>query len=306
MIFLLLALLLLAPQDVKHDTPAVPVKGSIRVDVDLTTVDVSVLTVDGRFVTGLGPGHFRVFEDKIEQEIIYFSSDDAPVSVGIVFDASASMKNKMGGSKQALMEFVKTSNPLDEFFLVSFSDTAQLVEPFTSSPEELETKLLTVEGQGQTAMFDGLYLALAELRMAKYGRRALIIISDGGENHSRYSYSYIKSASRECSCQIYAIGLFNPVSDRPTVEERYGPIVLEDIVEATGGRGFSVKEPKDFTDIARAISLTLRNEYVLGYHSSNHARDGRWRKIKVKTQGIPKKIPPLVLRVKSGYYGATQ
>ena len=250
----------------------------------MTLVGASVTDPLGRLVTGLEQENFRVFEDGVEQEIVRFSSEDVPVSIGVIFDMSGSMADKIDKSRQAAVQFFRTANPQDEFFLVNFNDRAQLISPFT----------------GLTALFDGVYLGLSQMRGAHNTKKALLILSDGGDNHSRYSETEVRKFVREADVQIYAIGLFEP-DGGPTPEEREGPGLLGDMTMMTGGRTFVVKNVNELPDIATKISMELRNQYVIGYRPSQRTHDGKWRKIKVRLNP-PKGLPPLTVAAKSGYF----
>lgn len=175
--------------DVKHDTPGQVIKPgqTVHIDVDLALVNVTVTDPYNRLVTGLEPDNFRVFENNVEQEIQYFSSEDVPISIGVIFDLSGSMANKVGKAKEAALQFFKTANPQDEFFLVSFNDRAEVVSSFTSSVEDLQSRIISASAKGRTALLDAIYLGLSEMRTARNAKRALLIISDGGDNNSRYN-----------------------------------------------------------------------------------------------------------------------
>jgi Ca-activated chloride channel homolog len=273
----------------------------LKSEVDLTLVNVTVTDPYGRLVTGLEQDSFRVFEDGIEQEIVRFSSEDVPISIGVIFDMSGSMSDKIDKSRLAAVQFFRTANPQDEFFLVNFNDRAQLASPFTASVEELQNRLMFTSAGGETALFDGIYLGLSQMKGAHNAKKALLIISDGGDNHSRYTEGDVRSFVKEADVQIYAIGLYDP-NGGPTVEEREGPFLLNDLTTMTGGRTFAVRQVGDLPDIASKISMELRNQYVLGYRPSDRGHDGKWRKIKVKLRP-PKGLPPLTVFAKSGYYG---
>src|SRR3984957_5941683 len=273
---------------------------ALRPETQITLVGATVTDPLGRLVTGLQQEHFRVFEDGVEQEIVRFSSEDVPVSIGVIFDMSGSMADKIAKSRQAAVQFFRTANPQDEFFLVDFNDRAQLISPFTASVDELQDRLMYTGAHGMTALFDGLYLGLSQMRGAHNTKKALLILSDGGDNHSRYSETEVRKFVREADVQIYAIGLFDP-DGGPTPEEREGPGLLGDLTESTGGGMFMVRNLNDLPDIATKISMELRNQYVLGYSSGNHAHDGKWRKIKVKLNP-PKGLPPLNIYSRGGYF----
>ena len=294
----------LVPDDVKHDTPGQVIKQgqSVHIDVDLALVNVTVTDPYNRLVTGLEPDNFRVFENNVEQEIQYFSSEDVPISIGVIFDLSGSMANKVGKAKEAALQFFKTANPQDEFFLVSFNDRAEVLSTFTSSVEDLQSRILSVSARGRTALFDAIYLGLSEMRTARNAKRALLIISDGGDNNSRFNERDIKRLVREADTQLYSIGIFDAVEYRSrTVEELNGPSLLSEVTELTGGRAFTVENVNELPDIATKIGSELRNQYILGYRPSNKSHDARWRKIKVKMRA-PKGLPPLSIYAKTGYY----
>jgi Ca-activated chloride channel family protein len=276
-------------------------KPAIRVDVELALVNVTVTDPYNRLVTGLENDNFRVFEDNLEQEITHFSTEDVPVSIGVIMDLSGSMSNKIDKSRVAALQFFKTANPLDEFFVVSFNERAQLTSPFTTSMEDLESRLLFTSARGRTALLDAVYLGLSQMKGARNAKKALLIISDGGDNHSRYSESDVRRFVKEAGVQLYAIGIYDPAGSRGTPEEATGPALLGEITDMSGGRTFPISNLNDLPDIAIKIGMELRNQYVLGYRPSNRARDGKWRKVKVKLRP-PKGLPPLNVYAKSGYY----
>lgn len=290
--------------DVKHDTPAVKIQPGkvIRAEVDLALVNVTVTDPYNRLVTGLDPDNFRVFEDNIEQEIVSFSAEDVPISIGVIFDFSGSMANKVDKAREAALEFFKTANPQDEFFLVSFNERAELTSTFTNSVEDLQSRMMLTAPKGRTALLDAIYLGLSQMRGAHNAKRALLILSDGGDNHSRYNENDIKRLVKEADTQLYAVGIYDPLGFRNrTPEELNGPSLLAEVTELTGGRVFAVEHLNDLPDIASKIGMELRNQYVLGYRPSNHIHDARWRKIKVKLRA-PKGLPPLSVYSKTGYY----
>ena len=293
------------PQDnVKKNTPGTSIKPrlGLHLDVDLALVNVTVTDPYNRLVTGLDPDNFRVFEDNIEQEVVTFSSEDVPISIGVIFDFSGSMANKIGKAREAAVQFFKTANPQDEFFLVSFNERAELTSAFTNSVEDLQSRMMLTAPKGRTALLDAIYLGLSQMRGAHNGKRALLILSDGGDNHSRYNESDIKRLVKEADTQLYAIGIFDPLGYRNrTPEELNGPSLLSEVTEMTGGRVFAVENLNELPDIASKIGMELRNQYVLGYRPSNKAHDARWRKIKIKLRA-PKGLPPLNVYSKTGYY----
>ena len=294
----------LVSKDVKHDTPGQPIRRNqvVHIDVNLALVNVTVTDPFNRIVTGLEADNFRIFEDNIEQEVVNFSSEDVPISIGVILDLSGSMANKLGKAKEAAFQFFKTANPEDEFFLVGFNEHAQLLSPFTSNVEDLQSRMLSASAKGKTALLDAIYLGLSQMRGAHSGKRALLIISDGGDNSSRYNEKDIKRLVREADTQLYSIGIFDALDDRTrTPEDLNGPSLLNEMTELTGGRAFIVENLNDLPDIAAKIGMELRNQYILGYHPSNKAHDARWRKIKIKLRA-PKGLPPLSVYAKTGYY----
>jgi len=290
----------------KPDEAKINPSGEIKVDVDLALVNVSVTDPLNRLVTGLEKENFRVYEDNVEQEVVTMSSEDVPVSIGLIFDMSGSMSDKVDKARQAAVQFMRTANPLDQFFLVSFNDRAELTSGFTNSVEELQSRMMFSTSKGRTALLDAVYLGLSQMRGAHNGKRALLIISDGGDNHSRYNETDVKNFLKEADCQLYAIGIFDELGVRSrTSEELNGPSLLSEMTEMTGGRVFPVSNLSELPDIAAKIGMELRNQYVLGYRPSNEQRDGTWRKIKVKLRP-PKGLPPLNVYAKTGYYAPTQ
>ncbi len=275
----------------------------MMVDVDLVLVNVTITDPMNRLVTGLEKDNFRIFEGSEEQQIRHFSSEDAPISLGVIFDVSGSMRSKIEKAREAVVEFFKTANPQDEFFMVTFSDRPELLADFTQSVEDIQSKVVFTMPDGRTALLDAIYMGINKMREAHNPKKALLIISDGGDNRSRYTDSEIKSLVKEADVQIYAIGIYDP--NFATPEEAAGPSLLSEITEVTGGRTFTLDNPNDLTDVATKIGIELRNQYVLGYRPKNPVRDGRWRKIKVKLVP-PKGLPPLTVYAKTGYYAPSQ
>jgi len=275
----------------------------LKVDVDLVLVPVTITDPMNRLVTGLDKANFQLFEGNATQEIRTFSSEDAPVSLGVIFDSSGSMSSKMERAKDAVVEFFKTANPQDEFFMITFSDEPETVSDFTNSVDEIQNKLVFAVPRHRTALLDAIYMGVSKMRQAKYAKKALLIISDGGDNHSRYTEGEIKSLVKEADVMIYAIGIYDRYAS--AMEERLGPQLLSDITELTGGRAFTIDNPNDLGDVATKIGVELRNQYVLGYRPAKVVRDGKWRKIKVKLLP-PKGLPPLRVYARTGYYAPAE
>jgi Ca-activated chloride channel homolog len=291
-------------EEAKRDTPPALIKpgSTVHMDVDLALVNVTVTDPYNRLVTGLDTDNFRVYEDNSEQELVTFSSEDVPISIGVIFDMSGSMSNKIAKAREAALQFFKTANPQDEFFLVSFNERAELTSSFTNSIEDLQGRMMLTVPKGRTALLDAIYLGLSQMRGARNAKRALLILSDGGDNHSRYTETDIKRLVKEADTQLYAVGIFDPIGYRNrTPEELNGPSLLTEVTEMTGGRVFAVEKLDELPDIATKIGMELRNQYVIGYRPSNKAHDARWRKVKVKIRA-PKGLPPLTVYAKTGYY----
>jgi Ca-activated chloride channel family protein len=216
---------------------------------------------------------------------------------------SGSMSNKIEKSREAVVEFFKTANPQDEFFMITFADKPELLADFTKSVEEIQGQLVYTVPKGRTALLDAIYLGISKMRSAEHSKKALLIISDGGDNRSRYTDGEIKNVVREADVQLYAIGIYDFTP--PTLEEQYGPSLLTEITEVTGGRAFPIYDVNELADVATKIGIELRNQYVIGYRPTNGTRDGKWRKIKVKLIP-PKGLPPLHVYAKTGYYAPSE
>ena len=275
----------------------------IRVEANLVLVPLTVTDPMNRLVTGLEKNNFQVFDNNQGQEIKSFSTQDAPLTIGIVFDLSGSMNSKFQRARRALSEFLRTSNPQDEFFVIGFNDRPAVIVDFTSDVDDVEARMVMLKPQNRTALIDAIYLGVDKLKQAKYDRKALLVISDGGDNRSRYTENELRRAVRESDLQIYSIGIFDQYA--PTTEEQLGPILLTDICEMTGGRLFRVMDVGDLGDIATRISAELRNEYVIGYRPGNLKHDGNWRKLKVRLVP-PAGLPPLTVHNRQGYYAPSE
>lgn len=289
----------------RPEAPQAGPRPDIRVDTTLVLIPVSVSDPLGKFVTGMEKENFKLYEDKVEQQITDFSSEDAPMSIGIVFDTSGSMGSKLAKSREAVAQFMKVANPDDEFFLIQFNSRAQLETPFTSRPEEILNKLMYVRSKGSTALLDAVYLGMNQMRKARNPRKAILIISDGGDNSSRYTQSEVKDAVREADVQVYAMGIFEAAGFRPTPEEMAGPGLLQALAKLTGGHSFEVGNVAELPDVSEKIAIELRNEYMLGYTPKNETRDGKYRRVQVKIQKISG-LPPLRASFRTGYYAPSQ
>jgi len=260
----------------------------LKVDIDLVMVNVSVTDTENHVLTDLKPDNFQLFEDKVEQNIKYFSSEVAPLSLGIVFDISHSMENKLELARAAAVRFLETGTPEDEYFLIEFSNRAEVAEDFTTDISRLRDELSLKPAAGATALYDAVYLGLSKVKAGTNPKKALLLITDGEDNHSRYSRGNIREFLRESDVQIYVIDL--------------GRALIGDLAEMTGGHSYhgSVDE---LGNICEKIALELKSQYVLGYESSNTNRDGKYRKIRVKTTP-PAGMTKINVRAREGYYSA--
>jgi len=277
-------------------------KADIRVDSSLVLVPAQVTNVFGTPITDLHKEDFKVFEDGVEQSITNFSMEDAPLSIGLVYDISGSMRNKIKKSTEAAAEFFKTSNPQDEFFLIEFSDRPKLTVPFTSDSGEVYDRIAHTRPFGRTSLLDAIHMAMVEMKHAQNTRKALVIVSDGGDNRSRHTEREIKNAMLESDVEVYAMGIFDD-GDTPkqSIEEQKGPKLLEELAEQSGGREYPVTSLDELPSISARIGNQLRNQYLVGYSPANPERDGKYRIIKltVTPQGA---IPDLRIYYRHGYY----
>jgi Ca-activated chloride channel homolog len=279
---------------------------NLRVDTNLVLIPVAVTDSLNRFVLGLQKEDFHLVEDNVEQNVAHFSGEDAPLSVGLLFDESGSMAYKLQTSRAAVTQLLKTMNAGDEAFLVEFSDSARLSVGFTTHTEEIEDALKKAQPTGLTAMLDAFNMGLVEMKKARNSRKAIVIISDGGDNHSQYTSAQIESLVREADVQIYAMGVFEPTLSLGLPPEQVsGPQLLSEIATQTGGRAFSAALTNDLPSVAARIAVELRNQYVLGYYPGNQSRDGKYRRVEVKV-AQPRGMSPLKAHWRLGYYAPTQ
>jgi Ca-activated chloride channel homolog len=291
----LLALLIAAPS-----TSAQQQEPAVRLSRDLITLNVSVTDPRGRHVSGLSPLCFEIFDDKVKQEIAFFGFSDAPVTIGVVYDVSGSMKNRIGRSLHALRRFIEASHRDDEYFLLGFNNRVSLLRDFTTSGEQIATSLTLASPDGRTALYDAVLMGIEKAKTGRHDKRALLIISDGQDNSSRYTFSELRDAVREADVQLYAIGITDPMHELELGP--YGEAIIEELVRTTGGRAYFPTSDTELLDICTQIALELRNQYTVGYYPSTDIRDGRWHKIKVKLRP-PEGLPRLVPRTRDGYMG---
>ncbi len=274
----------------------------IHVDSTLVVIPVTVTDAQHRFVLGLEKSDFTLFEDGVEQKVSQFAGEDAPISAGLLVDTSGSMSDKIELARQAVTQFLKTLDRHDESCLLAFGNRAQVIEPLTSHMSLIEEKLAAVEPEGLTALLDAVPLGLTEMRKARNARKALLIVSDGGDNNSKYTTAQVKALVREADVQVYAMGVFDrfPMLALSAAEVS-GPKLLAQLSEQTGGRVFSASSAADLPAIAARIGIELRNQYVLAYSPINHKRDGKYRKVEVKVKAPPG-LADLQARWRLGYF----
>ncbi len=272
----------------------------IRQRTSLVVVNVSVTDKQYRQISGLSKEHFEVFEDKVKQQIEFFSDDDRPVSVGVIFDLSGSMNNKISRAREAIKAFIETCHNQDDFFLVGFNERATLLGEFSDGQSVLD-RLALADPHGQTALYDAAYLGVEKVKEGRHDKRALLIISDGQDNASRYNYGELRKLLKEADVQVYCIGVTEQGADAGSILDRQGQLILEEIAKTTGGMAFFPTSYPEMEDATTRIALTLRHQYSIGYVPLNEQRDGKWRKIKVRVNA-PKGLPSLIVRAKEGYY----
>jgi Ca-activated chloride channel family protein len=277
--------------------------GPLRIGTDLVSLTVTVTDAYNRLVTGLDKQHFEVFEDKVKQDISFFNDDDAPVNMGIIFDVSGSMKGKLDRARDALKAFIQTSHSDDDFFLVGFNQRANLLAEFTDG-DTLSNKLTLVDPKGQTALYDAAYLGIEKVKQGRHNRHAILLISDGQDNSSRYTYGELRKLLKEAGVQIYCIGIVEMGGGAGGTLDMQGQAILEEISQVTGGKAFFPRSAAELEDATTRIALELRHQYSIGYNPTNVKRDGQWHKIKVSVKG-PKGLSNLRVQHKEGYYAIT-
>jgi VWFA-related protein len=306
------------PVELKARARSTPVKSApgndqagahLRVDLSLALIPVHVTTQAGNPVMMLSKDNFRVYEEGVEQTISYFAQDDAPLSVGLVFDSSGSMSAKRQKASEAAAAFFQTATSQDEFFLVEFDDRPNFLVPFTPDSKAVYNRILRTRPFGRTSLLDAIHLALTHMKEAHNPRKAIVILSDGGDNRSRHTYLQIKNELLESDVQLYAMGLFNADDLRKSApEEVNGPRLLDDLARESGGTHFRVEKIGDLPEISERLGRELRSQYLLGYSPTNEARDGKYRQVKVDVAASEKTPLTLPLRIlyRRGYYAPEQ
>lgn len=276
-------------------------QGPVITNTDLITFTVTVTDTYGRYVSGLGKGAFTVLDEKKPQEITYFSDDDSPVSVGVIFDVSGSMGgDKIKRARDALSKFIQTSHNMDEYFLIAFNSRAQLLLDRTRDGNQVLDKLSFVQTRNNTALYDACYLGVEKVQRGAHPKRALLLISDGQDNNSRYTFGELRRLLKESDVTLYGIGILSG-SDAGSSMGMEGQGILDELASVSGGKAFFPRSNAEMDDIFEQIALELRHQYSIGYRPVNFTNDGRWHKIKVKVTP-PRGLPRLFVRAKDGYY----
>jgi Ca-activated chloride channel family protein len=272
-----------------------------RIPTDLVTLTLTVTDMYGRYVSGLNKKAFTIYDNNVEQEITFFSDSDAPVSVGIIFDVSGSMSGeKIGKARKALERFVNTSHPSDEYFLIAFNNRAQLLMDRTRDGEAVLRKLTLVEPRQSTALYDAVYLGIDRVSRGAHQKRALLIISDGQDNASRYNFGEVRRMLKESDVVSYAVGIMDR-GDVGSMEGMQGQAFLDELTSVTGGKSFYPTTDIELDEIFERIALELRHQYSVGYTPKDFQPDGKWRKVKVRVKP-PRGLPRLTVRSREGYY----
>jgi Ca-activated chloride channel family protein len=288
------------PPDQQKPVPP-EVDGPVLVQTDLITLTVTVTDTYGRYVSGLGKSAFTVLDDKMPQEITYFSDDDSPVSVGVLFDLSGSMSGeKVKRARDALSKFIQTSHNSDEYFLIAFNSRAQLLLDKTRDGNSVLDRLTFVQTRSQTALYDACYLGVEKVQRGSHPKRALLLISDGQDNNSRYTFNELRRLLKESDVTLYGVGILGG-SDAGSSMGMEGQGILDELANVSGGKAFFPRSAAEMDDIFEQIALELRHQYSIGYKPANFVNDGRWHKVKVKVTP-PRGLPKLFVRTKEGYY----
>jgi Ca-activated chloride channel family protein len=277
------------------------IAGPVIVNTDLITFTVTVTDTYGRYVSGLGKNAFTVMDDKKPQEITFFSDDDSPVSVGVIFDVSGSMGgDKIRRARDALSKFIQTSHDSDEYFLIAFNSRAQLLLDRTRDGNAVLDKLTFVQTKNNTALYDACYLGVEKVQRGAHPKRALLLISDGQDNNSRYTFNELRRLLKESDVTLYGIGILSG-SDAGSSLGMEGQGILDELASVSGGKAFFPRSAAEMDDIFEQIALELRHQYSIGYKPIDFSNDGRWHRIKVKVNP-PRGLPRLFVRSKEGYY----
>lgn len=285
------------PTATPDNDPATPIK----IKTDLVTLTLTVTDMYGRYVMGLGKKDFTVLDNNAQQEITFFSDTDAPVSLGVLFDVSGSMSGeKIQKARKALSRFINTSHPNDEYFLIAFNSRAQLLLDRTRDGDAVLQKLTLVNPRQNTALYDAVYLGIERVTRGSHQKRALLIISDGQDNSSRYNFGEVRRLMKESDVITYAVGIID-AGDAASQVGMQGQAFLDELTSVSGGKSFYPTNDIEMDEIFDRISIELRHQYSIGYTPKDFQPDGKWRKVKVRVKP-PRGLPRLTVRSREGYY----
>jgi Ca-activated chloride channel family protein len=290
-----------APQPTPPEQEDPDDKRPITVKTDLVTLTLTVTDLYGRYVSGLSKNAFTVFDNNQEQEITFFSDADAPVSIGILFDVSGSMSGeKIAKARKALERFINTSHPSDEYFLIAFNNRAQLLLDRTRDGESVLQKLTLVNPKENTALYDAVYLGAEKVTRGSHQKKAMLIISDGQDNASRYNFGEVRRLLKESDVVTYAVGIMDG-RDAGSMTGMQGQAFLDELSSVTGGKSFYPQTDVEMDEIFERIALELRHQYSIGFTPKDFTPDGKWHKVKTKVKP-PRGLPRLTVRSREGYY----
>jgi len=301
-IALVMVLFALSGFEVRGQNPPSPEPNDrIRIQTDLVTLTLTVTDIYGRYVSGLNKNAFTVVDENEEQEITFFSDSDSPVSIGIVFDISDSMSGeKIAKARKALERFLNTSHPMDEYFLIAFNSRAQLLLDRTRDADAVLRKLTLVDPKSNTALYDACYLGIERVSRGTHQKKALLVISDGQDNASRYNFNEVRRLMRESDVITYAVGILDS-RDARSMEGMRGQAFLDSLTSVTGGKAFYPRNDVELDEIFERIALELRHQYSVGYSPRNFEPNGKWRRVRVRVKP-PRGLPRLTVRSRDGYF----
>lgn len=283
------------PDDDGNERPAAVIK------TDLVTLTLTIMDPYGRLVSGLNKNAFTIYDNNEVQDIEFFSDVDAPISIGILFDVSGSMSGeKIQKARKALERFISTSHPSDEYYLIAFNDRAQLLMDRTRDGDAVLRKLTLVQPKSNTALYDAVYLGIERVTRGTHQKKAMLIISDGQDNSSRYNFGEVRKLMKESDVVTYAVGILDGVDAGSTLGIQ-GQAFLDELTSVSGGKSFYPQSSVEMDEIFERIALELRHQYSIGYTPKNFEPDGKWRKVKVKVKP-PRGLPRLSVRHREGYY----
>ncbi len=279
---------------------------TIGINVDLVLMYTSVFDKNNRFVGDLKKDNFKVFEDGIEQSIASFTQEDVPISMGILMDLSGSMRGKIDQVNKAALAFIRASNPQDQVFLIGFNEEVELLQDYTSDIDEVTDSLENIVVTGGTAVYDAIHLGVQKAQSGVKAKKAIVVITDGEDRDSYYKLDELVSKVQESDVQVFCIGFLNAAPEKglfgrwsKTAPEKAHD-ALERISEETGGKAFFPSKVTDIHSIVSEIASELRSQYSIGYFSSNAARDGSFRRVKIEIRGLDDSKRQL--RYRRGYY----